>query len=100
MNLVGVCGGGNLQREKGGMLSVIIYREPPPACSVTVLAPNVGLIVARGRPTPQVWERRLRSSPRLRESLCTPEGVGRLITPGKVKRKGNGERSRDVKWFG
>ena len=39
-NLAGVCGGvGDLQRQKGGILSVIIYREPPPhpppACSVT-----------------------------------------------------------------
>ena len=23
------------ERQKGGILSVIIYREPPPACSVT-----------------------------------------------------------------
>ena len=29
-------GGRNLQRQKGGILSVIIYREPPPpSCSVT-----------------------------------------------------------------
>ena len=26
---------GNLQRQKGGILSVIIYHEPSPACSVT-----------------------------------------------------------------
>ena len=28
-------GRGDLQREKGGILSVIIYCEPPPTCSVT-----------------------------------------------------------------
>ena len=33
-NLAGVCVG-NLQRQKGGILSVIIYHEPSPACSVT-----------------------------------------------------------------
>ena len=33
-NLVGVGVGGEPQREKGGILSIIIYCEPPPACSV------------------------------------------------------------------
>ena len=34
---MGVGGGRNLQRQKGGILSVIIYREPPPAllCNTT-----------------------------------------------------------------
>ena len=31
MNLAGGRGGRNLQRQKGGILSVIIYRELPPA---------------------------------------------------------------------
>ena len=39
-NLAGVCVcGGNLQRQKGGILSVIIYHEPPPAllCNKKIL---------------------------------------------------------------
>ena len=42
----------NLQRQKGGILSVIIYREPPPPCSVTVFGNHEGIIIARGTPTP------------------------------------------------
>ena len=30
-----MCGGEDLQRQKEGILYVIIYREPPPTCSVT-----------------------------------------------------------------
>ena len=35
---MGGCGAGgrDLQRQKGGILSVIIYREQPPTCSVTL----------------------------------------------------------------
>ena len=52
-----------------------------------------------GRP-PQCGRVGLRNSPSLRILCAPPEGTGRLTTPGKVKRKRNGEQSRDVKWFG
>ena len=40
-NLAGGRGGRNLQRQKGGILSVIIYREPPPAllCNKNISSP-------------------------------------------------------------
>ena len=90
-------GGRNFQRQKRGILSVIIYREPPPPCSVTVFGNHKGIIVARGRPTPSgVGERDWGVLP-------VSENFSALLraSPPNHTRKGEKEmkRSREVTCF-